>query len=62
MPAAILGGTGIYNLPGVEVNEDGTIEVEGKEVTKITVEGKDFFDYQTRQGPFNAAPQNKLSR
>ena len=47
MPAAILGGTGIYNLPGVEVNEDGTIEVEGKEVTKITVEGKCRRSYES---------------
>ena len=31
-------------LPGVEINEDGEIEVEGKTVTKVMVEGKDFFD------------------
>ena len=34
----------LKNLPGVEINEDGRVEVEGKEITKITVEGKDFFD------------------
>ena len=34
----------LENLPGVEINEDGRVEVEGKEITKITVEGKDFFD------------------
>jgi len=31
-------------LPGVEINDDGEIEVEGKAVTKVMVEGKDFFD------------------
>lgn len=31
-------------LPGVEVNEYGEIEVEGKTVSKVMVEGKDFFD------------------
>ena len=34
----------LKNLPGVEINEDGRVEVEGKEISKITVEGKDFFD------------------
>lgn len=31
-------------LPGVEMNDDGQIEVEGKKVQKVMVEGKDFFD------------------
>ncbi len=31
-------------LPGVEINDDGEIEVEGKTVSKVMVEGKDFFD------------------
>jgi hypothetical protein len=34
----------LKNMPGIEVNDEGRIEVEGKEITKITVEGKDFFD------------------
>ncbi|GAB5401543.1 MAG: carboxypeptidase-like regulatory domain-containing protein [Aureisphaera sp.] len=37
-------GDVMKNLPGVEVNEDGEIEVEGKTVQKVMVEGKDFFD------------------
>ncbi len=34
----------LEKLPGVEVNEDGEIEVEGKTVSKVMVEGKEFFD------------------
>jgi hypothetical protein len=34
----------LKKLPGVEVNADGEIEVEGKKVGKVMVEGKDFFD------------------
>ena len=34
----------LKNLPGVEINDDGEIEVEGKTVSKVMVEGKDFFD------------------
>ena len=34
----------LKNLPGVELNEDGQIEVEGKVVNKLMVNGKDFFD------------------
>jgi hypothetical protein len=34
----------LKKLPGVEVNSDGEIEIEGKKVGKVMVEGKDFFD------------------
>ena len=34
----------LKKLPGVEINEDGQIEVEGKVVKKVMIEGKDFFD------------------
>ena len=38
----------LKRLPGVEVNDDGEIEVEGKAVSKVMVEGKDFFDGDTK--------------
>ncbi len=38
----------IDKLPGVEINESGQIEVEGKVVNKLTVNGKDFFDGDTK--------------
>ena len=34
----------LKNLPGVEVTDDGEIEVEGKVVNKVMVEGKEFFE------------------
>ena len=43
----------LKKLPGVEVNADGEVEVEGKKVTKLMVEGKDFFDGDTKLGVKN---------
>ena len=34
----------LKNMPGIEVDDNGEITVEGKKVDKVMVEGKDFFD------------------
>ncbi|MDO6472932.1 TonB-dependent receptor [Maribacter sp. 1_MG-2023] len=51
----------LENLPGIEINDDGQIEVEGKTVNKIMVEGKDFFDGDTKLAVENI-PANALSK
>ncbi|MDG1192175.1 MAG: TonB-dependent receptor [Flavobacteriaceae bacterium] len=38
----------IDKLPGVEINDNGKIEVEGKVVNKLMVNGKDFFEGDTK--------------
>ncbi len=43
----------LKKLPGVEVNADGEVQVEGKKVSKLMVEGKDFFDGDTKLGVKN---------
>jgi hypothetical protein len=43
----------LKKLPGVTVNDNGEVEVEGKRVTKLMVEGKDFFDGDTKLGVKN---------
>lgn len=40
----------VKKLPGMEVTADGTIEVEGKKVQKLLVDGKPFFDGDTKLG------------
>jgi hypothetical protein len=43
----------LKKLPGVEIDSNGEIEVEGKKVQKVLVEGKEFFD-----GDSKVATQN----
>ena len=33
----------LKRLPGVEIQQDGSIKADGKDVTKVTVDGKSFF-------------------
>lgn len=56
----------LKNLPGVEINEDGQVEVEGKVVNKLMVNGKDFFDgdskLATKNIPSNAVDKIQVLR
>ena len=51
----------LEKLPGVEINEDGQIEVEGKVVNKLMVNGKDFFDGDTKIATKNI-PSNAVDK
>ena len=54
-------GDVLKKLPGVEVNDDGEIEVEGKKVSKVMVEGKDFFDGDSKIATKNI-PANAIDK
>ena len=51
----------LKKLPGIEINDDGEIEVEGKKVTKVMVEGKDFFDGDSKLATKNI-PSNAVDK
>jgi len=51
----------LVKLPGVEINENGQIEVEGKVVNKLMVNGKDFFDGDTKLATKNI-PSNAVDK
>lgn len=38
----------LEKLPGIDIDDNGEVEVEGKKVQKILVEGKEFFDGDTK--------------
>ena len=56
----------LKKLPGVDINDDGQVEVEGKVVGKVMVEGKDFFDgdskLATKNIPANAVDKIEVLR
>ena len=54
-------GDVLKKLPGVVVDKDGGITVEGKSVSKLMVEGKDFFDGDTKLGVQNI-PADAVSK
>lgn len=43
----------VKKLPGAEVSDDGTVTINGKEVKKIMVEGKEFFGGDVKTGMKN---------
>lgn len=43
----------VRKLPGAEVSDDGTIKINGKEVKKIMVGGKEFFNNDTKMAMKN---------
>jgi len=51
----------LKKLPGVEITSEGKIEVEGKEVSKLMVNGKDFFDGDTKLATKNI-PSNAVDK
>ncbi len=51
----------VKKLPGAEVDEDGTIKINGKEVKKIMVDGKEFFDNDTKMAMKNL-PTNIIDK
>lgn len=48
-------------LPGFEVDENGEVKVQGKKVDKVMVEGKDFFDGDTKLATKNI-PANAVDK
>lgn len=51
----------LEKLPGIEIDDNGEIEVEGKKVKKILVEGKEFFDGDTKLATQNI-PANAVDK
>lgn len=51
----------VKKLPGAEIDEDGNIKINGKEITKIMVEGKEFFGGDVKTGLKNL-PVNMIEK
>jgi hypothetical protein len=54
-------GDVLEKLPGVEINQEGQVEFEGKVVNKLMVNGKDFFDGDTKLAT-NNIPSNAVDK
>lgn len=51
----------VKKLPGAEIDDDGNIKINGKEITKIMVEGKEFFGGDVKTGLKNL-PVNMIEK
>jgi hypothetical protein len=51
----------LEQLPGFEIDDEGQIKVQGKSVSKVLVEGKEFFDGDTKMATKNI-PANAVDK
>ncbi len=51
----------LEQLPGFEIDEEGQVKVQGKEVSKVLVEGKEFFDGDSKMATKNI-PANAVDK
>jgi hypothetical protein len=51
----------LKKIPGIEINSKGQIEIEGKQVMKVMIEGKDFFDGDSKLAAENV-PSNAVKK
>ncbi|SDW41192.1 Outer membrane protein beta-barrel family protein [Lutibacter oricola] len=51
----------LEKLPGIEIDDNGEVEVEGKKVQKVLVEGKEFFDGDSKLATQNI-PANAIDK
>ncbi|MFS4494926.1 carboxypeptidase regulatory-like domain-containing protein [Maribacter sp. 2308TA10-17] len=51
----------LEQLPGFQIDDEGQIKVQGKDVSKVLVEGKEFFDGDTKMATKNI-PANAVDK
>ena len=51
----------LENLPGFEVDEEGGVKIQGKDVSKVLVDGKEFFEGDTKLATKNL-PANVVDK
>jgi hypothetical protein len=51
----------LKKLPGIDIDDNGEVEVEGKKVEKVLVEGKEFFDGDSKLATQNI-PANAIDK